>query len=201
MKNIYIGWDNGSTGSIGIVSNEDKPIFLETPIRMVPNYTKEIQMIGRLDLVTIKKFLLPFMNTDYQVRCLIERPFMSPVTAISYEEFMKEVPAAELLKCIDTKKKIPTVNMMLFKASLSAHRTYEASIILLESLKISFETVDSKAWQKHFLGNNIKGSKALKDASKARGFQVFPDCEAIIKKHGDADGLFIAEFARYYYNQ
>ncbi|WP_461249115.1 RuvC family protein, partial [Treponema sp. R6D11] len=58
-------------------------------------------------------------------------------------------------------------------------------------LQISYQVVDSKKWQKEFLPN-IKGSKDLKKASLQRGVERFPILECEIKKHGDADGLFLA---------
>lgn len=185
--NYYIGWDNGATGSIGIVC-ENESFFFPTPVMQVPNYTKEVQMIGRIHLSELKKKFKEIIPGNITPRCLIERPFMAPVNTIQ--------------AIVDGKdQKIITVNMNFFKASLNAHRTFEASIILLESLKYGYEVVDSKAWQKNILGTGIIGSKALKEASKLRGIQLFPQHEETIRKHKDADGLLMAEFARRYFNQ
>jgi hypothetical protein len=198
---IYIGIDNGSTGSIGIVS-EDTSLFFPTPVIQVPNYTKEVKIIGRINIGEIKKIFLEILPKGENVRCLVERPFMSPITSISYEDFLiSKTNNPDLSKYLLTKKKIATVNMMFLKASLNAHRSFEATILILESMKIGYEVVDSKQWQKEILGNGIKGSKALKEASKLKGIQLFPHLEKAILKQKDADGLLIAEFARRYYNQ
>ena len=192
MRTVYIGIDNGATGSIGIVS-ANYSNFFPTPVKSVPNYTKEVQMISRIDLPAIKAKLLEIqlevapdrLLADVTFRALIERPFMSPVETVT----------------TNTGKKVPTVNMMFFKASLNAHRSFEATIILMESMKIGYEVVDSKAWQKSMLGTGISGSKALKEASKIKGIQLYPQHEVTILKHKDADGLLIAAFAQKFYNQ
>jgi len=188
MVNLYIGIDNGATGSVGIISSPSQHVaFFPVPIKTVPNYTKEVQMIGRIHLTELKKEILGRIpvGDEYNIRCLIERPFMAPVETIIDEHG----------------KKVPSVNMIFLKSSLNAHRSFEAVIILMESMKIGYEVVDSKAWQKQMLGNRIKGSKALKEASKLKGIQMFPQFEDVINKHKDADGLLIASFAQIYYNQ
>lgn len=78
-------------------------------------------------------------------------------------------------------------------ANISAARFYEATIIVLEDLKIGYEVVDSKVWQLPMLGK-VKGSAALKEASRLRGVQIYPMHRMAIEDHGDADGLLIAHF-------
>jgi hypothetical protein len=190
MKNIFVGIDNGATGSIGLIDSDGNKQFFPTPVKQVPNYTKEVHMIGRINVGELKIKLINFGITkdaieQINVRALIERPFMAPVDTIIDQ----------------TGKKVPTVNMNFLKASLNAHRAFEATLILMESMKIGYEIVDSKAWQKEMLGSGIKGSKNLKEASKLKGIQMFPEFELIINKHKDADGLLIAAFAQRYYNQ
>jgi hypothetical protein len=82
-------------------------------------------------------------------------------------------------------------------AVLPGQRAYEAVLIVLEQLGIGHETIDSKGWQKAILGD-IKGSPALKQASKLRGIQMYPAHAAAIKSHGDADGLLIAHHYHHY---
>lgn len=192
MNKYYIGWDNGATGTVGIVSNYSPSFFFVTPIITVQNYTKQAQNVSRVNVFEMKKLLkerIPFDSEEpIEVKCLIERPFMAPV------ETLTASVAGQM-------KKVPSVNMMFLKASLNAHRAFEASLILLESMKIGYEVVDSKAWQKEMLGSGIKGSAKLKEASKLKGIQMFPEHEILIRKHKDADGLMLAEFCRRYYNQ
>ena len=210
MINLYLGVDNGATGSVGILLGSTGDFF-PTPVKQVPNYTKEVQMIGRIDLPVFKKKIMEYYptNSEYTIRCLIERPFMAPVTTIDYTEFIKEEKKDDnslfvdnkWMDRIDLKKKVPTVNMVFLKSSLNAQRAFEATIILMESMKIGYEVIDSKAWQKEMLGNGISGSKNLKEASKLKGIQMFPYLEEVIKKHHDADGLMIATYCQRYYQQ
>lgn len=77
------------------------------------------------------------------------------------------------------------------KTAISAARFYEATIICLEDLSLGYQTIDSKEWQRHVLGD-VKGSAELKKASKLRGIEMYPKFADRIKDHGDADGLLIA---------
>lgn len=90
----------------------------------------------------------------------------------------------------------PLINPGMFKTSMSAMRTLEAEVLILESLKIPYMYCDSKEWQKMLLPRGVKGSVELKAASKDIGCRLFPEHEILIKKHKDADGILIAEWAR-----
>ena len=90
----------------------------------------------------------------------------------------------------------PMINVMRFQASISAARSLEATLIVLEALRFGYEYVDSGHWQKALLPAGVKGAPNLKKASKEIGLRMFPMHEEIIKKHGDADALLIAEWAR-----
>lgn len=86
----------------------------------------------------------------------------------------------------------PMVNPGRFKASVSAIRALEATCIALEQLGLGYKFVDSKEWQKRYLPSGIKGAPKLKEASMLKGIQLYPQFEESIKKHGDADSIFIA---------
>lgn len=88
----------------------------------------------------------------------------------------------------------PMVNPKMFQSSLSAVAALEAVEIALEFLGIGYEVVDSRAWQRRYLGD-VKGSSALKAASLARGIQMFPQFADAFRKHGDADSVFLALLA------
>ena len=90
----------------------------------------------------------------------------------------------------------PFVNPQGFKASVSAVRALEATLIILESLGIGYEYIDSRGWQKALLPEGIKGAADLKRVSVDIGCRLFPEHERAIRKHGDADSLLIAEWAR-----
>ena len=76
-------------------------------------------------------------------------------------------------------------------AVLPAQRAFEAVLIALEQTGIGYTVIDSKEWQLPVLGA-VKGSAALKEASKLRGMQMYPMFADDINRHGDADGLLIA---------
>jgi hypothetical protein len=86
------------------------------------------------------------------------------------------------------------VNPQRFKASTSALRALEATIIVLEELRLPFQYIDSKEWQKEMLPKGIKGSSELKKASLDIGNRLFPQFKDV--KHGDRDGLLMAEYCR-----
>lgn len=157
----YIGIDNGTTGTIGILDG-DTSIFAETPVFETLGYQKsKVRHIHRIDVPSLKKMLEQY--NPLTTRVVIERPM---------------------------------INVMRFQASISAARSLEATLIVLESLRFGYEYVDSGHWQKVLLPAGVKGAPNLKKASKEIGLRMFPMHEETIKKHGDADALLIAEWAR-----
>jgi len=90
----------------------------------------------------------------------------------------------------------PLVNPGRFNATTSALRAFEATIICLEELNLPYEYIDSKQWQKQLLPEGLKGSEAQKKASMDVGMRMFPQFAEDIRKHKDADGILIAEWAR-----
>lgn len=90
----------------------------------------------------------------------------------------------------------PMVDKARWKASMTAVRAFEATLIIIEANKIPRMIIDSKEWQSVMLPKKTKGSDALKKASHDVGIKLFPHLADLIKKHGDADGILIAEWAR-----
>lgn len=72
---IYIGLDNGVTGSVGIII-DDMAIYKPTPVRKCLNYTKAKSWITRVDGPLLENFLRDFSGRPCQ--CLIERPMVNP---------------------------------------------------------------------------------------------------------------------------
>lgn len=172
---ITIGIDNGTTGSIGIIVQDEREIgafFAETPSKMSILGKKE-RHIRRIDHESLRSLLCvhtapligahKMWNKTAIMHAYIERPFTG--------RFMGAV--------------------------LPAQRSFEAVLIVLEQLSIPYTVVDSKEWQKTQLPE-IKGSKELKAASCALGRSKWLDLAAMVLKHGDADGLLIAD---YYHNK
>jgi len=85
----------------------------------------------------------------------------------------------------------PLNNPGLYTASLSAMRALEATLIVFEKFKIKYSFIDSKNWQKLYLGVDIKGRDNLKAKSKELGQLIFPDF-----KNDDFDGYFICLYLK-----
>lgn len=161
MNKIYIGIDNGVSGTISFIA-DDKVTFLKTPVKKEQSYTKTKQNISRLKIMDFVAMLSRYVKGRKCI-AVIERPMINPTK---------------------------------FKASISAARCLEATIVGLEMYDIPYQYCDSKQWQKELLPSGIKGSPELKKASADIGTRLFPEHEELIQKHGDADGLLIAEWAR-----
>lgn len=164
---VYIGIDNGTTGTIGITGEGIVPVMIETPIVKEQSYTKAKNLITRIDHVSLRKWIVDGILIRHHI------------------------VANDVLAVIER----PMINPMRFKASISAARSLESTLCLLEDFQIPRMYVDSRAWQSELLPSDAEG-KELKSASKDIGCRLFPGLFEIIKKHKDADGLLIAEWAR-----
>jgi len=154
---VFVGCDNGITGSIGIISdNEIK--FFHTPIKKELSYTKKKQWISRIDGNKLYTLLQPYADTN---------------TIVSLER--------------------PMINPLRWKASMSAIRALEATLIVVESLNLSYSYLDSKQWQKKLLPAGLK-KEEIKEASLQIGKRTFPQVD--FKGFKDADGLLIAHYLK-----
>ena len=129
--------------------------------------------------------------------------FLTPIKkCLNYtknKQWMNRIDVIELCKLLEKSKnnskafiERPMVNPARFKATVSALRAMEATLIVLEELAIPYEYIDSRVWQKMLLPTGIKGSSELKRAGIQVAGRLFPD----IKLTGDGDGLLIAEYGR-----
>jgi hypothetical protein len=161
VDRIYIGIDNGCSGSVAILNKELTICrYVETPSKKEQSYTKTKQMISRIDYVALKDMLITYKDNAIAI---IERPLVNPG---------------------------------MFKATISAVRALEATLIVVEELGIAVQYIDSREWQRALLPQGTKGSTELKRASRDIGCRLFPQHAGIINKHKDADGLLIAEYWR-----
>lgn len=160
---VYIGIDNGTTGTIAWIRQTTSGIK-ETPIITEQSYTKAKNIISRIDHVQLRIDLRKAIGDASPSECIvvIERPMINP---------------------------------MRFKASISAARSLEATLCVIEELGLPHMYADSRDWQKKMLPQGCKGDD-LKTASRDIGYRLFPHCAGIINKHKDADALLIAEWAR-----
>ena len=166
MAKLYIGIDNGTSGTIGILG-EHNNLFIETPIIKEQSYTKKKEMISRVDI-----------NRLYEVL----------TKAMKCEE-------CEPSDCMVVMER-PLINPQMFKTSMSASRTLEAELCVVEMLSMPHMYIDSKQWQRELLPQGVKGSTELKKASKDIGMRMFPAHTELIARHKDADGILIAYWAR-----
>lgn len=91
----------------------------------------------------------------------------------------------------------PMVNPTRFQASISAVRCLEATLIILEELKIPYYYIDSKQWQKKFLPSGCIGTPELKKASKQIALRMHPELGEIL----DGDSVLIAEYMKQTYGE
>ena len=143
---IYVGIDNGVTGSIALVYSDGKASFAVMPVKTEQSYTKKKQNITRIvysEFCNCLEGCLSIANTEgMRVRMFVERPMVNPKR---------------------------------FKSSASALRSLEATQIALEEVGVSYEFIDSKQWQRVMLPLGIKGATELKKASMQVGKRLFPD--------------------------
>lgn len=157
---LYIGIDNGVSGSIGWV-DELGVVHgtCKTPTFSEQNYTKKKGNITRVDFVTLRKYLYNLATEYKSIIVLFERPMINPGR---------------------------------WKATISAVRALESTLLTLEDLQLPYRYVDSKEWQKVMLPKGVKGDAELKKASLEIGGRLFPK----LKFKKDADGILIAEWGR-----
>ena len=156
---VFIGIDNGVSGSVGIVNTDGSVInYLHTLIRKELNYTKTKQWLNRVDGIALSEILANYSVN--QAFVYIERPMVNPGR---------------------------------FRATVSALRALEATLIVIESIHLPYQYIDSKEWQKVLLPSGLEREE-LKEASLQVGKRLFPNIN--FKGFDDADGLLIAEYIR-----
>lgn len=157
---IYIGIDNGVTGSIGIIDEQGNYSLYKTPTKVEQNYTKAKGNITRIDGNELLNIFKPYI--DQNVTILLERPLVNPGH---------------------------------FFATLSAMRSLEATLIVIEMCKFSLRYIDSKEWQRILLPEGCE-KEELKVASLDIGRRLFPKIDWEGGKFRDADGILIARHAQ-----
>lgn len=162
---LYIGIDNGTSGSIGWVGEGVSPKMILTPIFKEQSYTKKKQEISRINHAVLKQTIIDLMAgmVPDDILVIMERPRINPGQ---------------------------------FATSISAARSLEATLCVVEDLGLPRMYCDSKQWQRVLLPKGVQGSAELKKASMDIGLRLFPGQESIIRKHKDADGLLIASWAQ-----
>lgn len=77
---IYIGIDNGVTGTIGWVGEKLAPGMMETPVKVEQSYTREKKNITRVDNPKLTDWLEGWLSVvdPQDVLVVIERPMVNP---------------------------------------------------------------------------------------------------------------------------
>lgn len=149
MKKVYIGIDNGVSGSIAIIGENIKTLYLATPTFVQQDYTKKKSNVTRIDTVALADLFESEVLDNYDVDDIIvgiERPMVNPTR---------------------------------FVATASALRAWEATLIVLDRLQLPYVIVDSKQWQRKLLPKGVTGSSELKKASLDVGNRLFPQFKEI----------------------
>jgi len=146
---VWIGIDNGSSGSLGIITEDGKVRFGTIPNKKEQSYTKKKQNITRVDVKSLESLLKEVsFDKDFlanNIFVLIERPMVNPTR---------------------------------FKASISAARALEAVLNVVELMGFAYQYIDSKEWQKALLPEGTEGTDELKKASLQIGTRLFPQVES-----------------------
>ena len=151
---------------------------------------------GSIGIITIKRATVSsaFIKTPV-VKCESYTKKVQHIHRIDWRGLLENLPM-DSFALIER----PMVNPRAFTATQSALRALEATIIVLEMLGIPHNYIDSKEWQGEFIASGIIGHDKMKEASKKIGLKLFPSNGRFIERHGDADGLLIAEYARRKYD-
>jgi len=119
------------------------------------------------------------------------------VTRVDFDELCTVLMTC----CLDETKvmvEIPLMNPHLWKASISAVRALETTWIALEKSDLSFEFISVHKWRKRFIPGYTSTMKAAE--AKKLGMEIairkFPALADEFRKHGDPDGLLIAEHCK-----
>lgn len=110
MSKIWVGIDNGVSGSIGIVGDGIEPQFMLTPVKKEQDYTKAKKNVSRLDYSKFMEIFSPYNKNEICV--VIERPLVNPsrflATASALRCHEAELIMIEMLGCkhlfIDSKE-------------------------------------------------------------------------------------------------
>ena len=116
-------------------------------------------------------------------------------THVDYETLKSILWALKKLGTLHLVTERPLKNPRLFNATVSGIRAHEILLAVTRSMGLEItDTMDSRDWQKAMCGEFRIGES--KQASLKAGLEMFPNHSNMIRKHGDADGLLMAEFSR-----
>ena len=163
---IYIGIDNGVTGTIGWVGENLCPGIEETPVKKEQSYTKAKKKINRVDYQQLFELLKDIQGAaePNEVLVVIERPMINPM------RFQASVSAARSLE-----------STLIAVEQIGFPRIY-----------VDSRQWQKKLLPQGCKGKELK--KASMDI--ACRLYPGGLTEQLIREHKDADAILIAEWAR-----
>jgi len=174
-KMNYIGIDNGITGSVGIVFENQSGLF-PMPNKKCISYTKKFQTIHRIDkeaLVSLLKSIGVAQDDKRPFFCLLERPMINPM------RFKNSISAARALEAV-----------------LIVLEQFNLPYEYIDSKAWQKELLPSGTWSLKVSNTGKKTYKAdpgkLKFASLEVAKRLYPSVNLLEFK--DADGLLIAHY-------
>ena len=166
MEKLILGIDNGTTGTVCMIRENGDDIFF-------------IESPVKFEQSYTKK-----------------KQNISRIDTVKLREVLEPYRDKDIYVMAVVERPLVNPSPKLFKTTMSAMRSLEATLCIIEEFKFSLIYCDSKEWQKELLPRGTQGTQALKKASLDIASRLFPKQKDIVKKHKDGDALLIAEWAR-----
>ena len=160
---LVIAVDNGATGTISALSLDGELVFFSK---------------------TPVKMQLDYTQANVKISRIDHQLFKEML-----ENIIKNYNINEIVVILER----PMVNQTRFHASKGALRSFESTIVTLETLKLQYTVIDSKKWQHYFFGKHTTLLN-LKFESMKKGIEFFNRYKDQIVSHGDADSLLMCKF-------
>ncbi len=105
---IYVGIDNGVTGTIGVISPDNASMNYEIPVVVQQNYTKAKQLVTRINAPALRKIFLKYELEPGNCLIIIERPMVNPTR---FKATMSAIRALEAVLTIIETMSLPYMYM------------------------------------------------------------------------------------------
>ena len=129
------------------------------------------------------------MPTKRELSYTKTKQYISRLNVDEFKKYLRILP--NYTNCVCGLER-PMVMPGRFKATMSAMRCLEATLIALEDLKVSYFYLDSRQWQKVLLPQGVSGPE-LKTAALDIARRMYPNVKVT---KDTADSICIAEFLR-----
>jgi len=96
VERVFIGIDNGVSGSIGILSDNGRARWFSIPVRNELSYTKTKKFINRVDLPALTIAFNAEVPLDADIICRIERPMVNPTRFNATLSAMRALEATQI---------------------------------------------------------------------------------------------------------